>query len=79
MAETVKVSKRHQISVPSAVRKRLGIKQGDRLLVEVKGDMLILLREPRDYVDHLSGLHEEIWRNLDVDEYLEGERTAWTG
>jgi len=69
MAKTVKVSKRHQISVPSAVR----------LLVEVKGDMLILLREPRDYVDHLSGLHEEIWRDVDVNEYLEGERAAWTG
>ena len=79
MAQTVKVSKRYQISVPSAVRKRLGIKQGDRLLVEVKGEMIILLREPRDYVDHLSGLHEEIWRDVDVDEYLEGERTAWTG
>lgn len=77
MAETVKVSKRHQISVPSAVRKRLGIKQGDRLLVEVKGDMIILLREPRDYVDHLSGLHEEVWRDVDVDEYLEGQRMAW--
>lgn len=79
MAKTVKVSKRYQISVPSAVRKRLGIKEGDRLLVEVKGDMLMLLREPRDYVDHLSGLHEEIWRDVDVNEYLEGERAAWTG
>ena len=79
MGQIVKVSKRYQISLPSAVRKRLGIKQGDRLLVEVKGEMIILLREPRDYVDHLSGLHEEIWRDVDVDEYLEGERTAWTG
>jgi len=79
MAKTVKVSKRHQISVPSAVRKRLGIKEGDRLLVEVKGDMMILLREPSDYVDHLAGLHEEIWCDVDVDEYLEDERTAWTG
>jgi len=78
VAQTVKISKRHQISVPSAVRKRLGIKQGDRLLVEVKGDMMILLREPSDYVDHLSGLHKEVWREVDVDEYLEGERTAWT-
>lgn len=77
MAQTVKISKRHQISVPSAVRKRLGIKQGDKLLVEVKGDMIILLREPRDYVEHLSGLHEEIWRDVDVDEYLEGQRMAW--
>lgn len=77
MVETVKVSKRYQISLPSAVRKRLGIKQGDRLLVEIKGETMILLREPRDYVDHLSGLHEEIWRDVDVDEYLEGERMAW--
>jgi len=79
MGQTVKVSKRYQISLPSAVRKRLGIKQGDRLLVEVKGGTMILLREPADYVDHLAGLHEEIWYDVDVDEYLEGERTAWAG
>lgn len=41
--------------------------------------MMVLLKEPSDYVDHLSGLHEEIWRDVDVDEYLDGERTAWTG
>lgn len=79
MAKTVRVSKRYQISLPSAVRKRLGIKQGDRLVVEVKGDMMILRREPRGYVDHLSGLHQEIWRHVDVDAYLDGERMGWTG
>jgi len=79
MVKTVRVGQRYQISLPSAVRKRLGIKQGDRLLVEVKGDMMILLREPRDYVDHLSGLHEEIWCDVDVDGYLDRERMGWTG
>ena len=33
MAIRVKVSKKHQIAVPSAVRKQLGIKSGDALLV----------------------------------------------
>jgi len=78
MAKTVRVSKRYQISLPTAVRKRLGIKPGDRLLVEVKGDMMILHREARDYVDHLSGLHQEIWRDVDVDAYADGERMGWT-
>ena len=37
MAIRVKVSKKYQIAVPSVVRKQLGIKSGDALLVELRG------------------------------------------
>lgn len=36
MAIHVKVSKKHQIAVPSEVRKQLGIEHGDELLIEVR-------------------------------------------
>jgi AbrB family looped-hinge helix DNA binding protein len=74
---TVKVSNRYQISLPSVTRKQLNIRAGDRLLVDVQEGMIILLPQPQDYVEHLAGLHREIWQGLDTTEYLKQEREAW--
>ena len=43
---TVKVSRRHQISVPRIARDRLNIQSGDRLLVDIQGGLLILIPQP---------------------------------
>ncbi|MFQ5614119.1 MAG: AbrB/MazE/SpoVT family DNA-binding domain-containing protein [Anaerolineae bacterium] len=74
---TVKVSNRFQIALPSLARKRLNIQAGDRLLVDVQDNMIILLPQPQDYVDHLAGLHRDIWRGVDTAVYLREEREAW--
>jgi AbrB family looped-hinge helix DNA binding protein len=42
---SVKISTKHQIAVPSEARKKLGLKAGDRLDVEVDGDVLHLRRQ----------------------------------
>jgi AbrB family looped-hinge helix DNA binding protein len=41
---SVKISTKHQIAVPSEVRKKLGLNAGDRLDVEVEGDVIRLRR-----------------------------------
>ena len=41
---SVKISTKHQIAVPSEVRRRLGLKAGDRLDVEIDGDVIHLRR-----------------------------------
>lgn len=41
---SVKISTKHQIAVPSEARKKLGLKAGDRLDVEVEGDVIHLRR-----------------------------------
>ena len=75
--QRVKVSRRFQIAVPSEVRRSLGIEAGDSLIVEVRGDHVILMREPKDWAASLIGLHKEIWEDVDTEEYLRGERAAW--
>ena len=74
---TVKVSNRYQISLPSVARKQLNIQAGDRLLVDIQDGMIILLPQPHDYVEHLAGLHQEIWQDIDTMAYLDQERGAW--
>ena len=76
-AQSVKVSSRYQIAVPSTARERLNIKQGDRLFVDVQDGLLILIPEPSSYAERLSGLHSDIWKSTGTEGYLEQERSAW--
>jgi AbrB family looped-hinge helix DNA binding protein len=79
MATTsVKVSAKYQIAVPQIARKKLNIKKGDRLLVDVQDGIIVLIPQPKRYTDYLQGLHSEIWKDIDVQNYLKGERDAWT-
>jgi len=75
---SVKVSAKYQIAVPQIARKKLNIKQGDRLLVDVQDGVIILIPQPKRYTDYLQGLHSEIWKDIDVQKYLDGERNSWT-
>jgi len=78
-AVSVKVSSRYQVVVPRIAREKLNIQSGDRLLVDVQGGVLILIPQPLDYVDHMAGLHREVWTDLDTTTYLQEEREAWNG
>lgn len=75
---SVKVSARYQIAVPRIARKKLNIKKGDRLLVDVQDGVIVLIPQPKRYTDYLAGLHSEIWKGVEVQKYLNGERQAWT-
>jgi len=74
---SVKVSSRNQISVPRIAREVLGIRSGDRLLVDVQDGLLILLPEPQDHATGLAGLHREVWTSVDAAQYLHEERDSW--
>jgi len=74
---TVKISSRNQIAIPSRARGILGLRPGDRLLVDIQDGMLILVPEPQDYVAALQGLRREVWQNINIESYLKDERGAW--
>ncbi len=73
---SVKISSKHQIAVPSAIRKELALEAGDHLLAQVRDGVIVLVPHRGDAVDQLRGLHREIWEG-DVDAYLDEEREAW--
>jgi AbrB family looped-hinge helix DNA binding protein len=74
---TVKVSSGGRIVIPRVARERLGISPGDRLLVDVRGEALVLMRLPDSFAERLSGLYREVWDGVDVDAYIAEEREAW--
>ena len=58
-----------QMTLPSAVRARLGLEAGDRLLVTVQDDdTIILKRRPTAFVTELRGLLSRPKRALTVEE-----------
>lgn len=77
MAVRVKVSNKNQIAVPAEVRKKLHIKSGDYLLVDIRGNYVVLVPEPQDYSQRLRGLHREIWEGIEPQEHFQEEREAW--
>ncbi|MBA2569775.1 MAG: AbrB/MazE/SpoVT family DNA-binding domain-containing protein [Chloroflexi bacterium] len=72
--QSVKVSSKHQISLPSEARRRLGIEPGDRLSVEVADDALVLRVRPDRPSERLRGLGRESWGGLDPVAHVRGLR-----
>ncbi|MCO5221460.1 MAG: AbrB/MazE/SpoVT family DNA-binding domain-containing protein [Thermomicrobiales bacterium] len=73
---SVKISSKHQIAVPSAIRKELQLEAGDRLSARVRDGVIVLVPQRGDAVDQLRCLHPEIWTS-DIQSYLDEERDAW--
>jgi AbrB family looped-hinge helix DNA binding protein len=73
----VQVTDDFLVAVPDEARRRLKIERGDSLLVEIRGNAIILMPEPHNFARRLRGLHREVWDGIDVDEYVRREREAW--
>lgn len=69
-----KLSSKHQIVVPREAREALDLKAGDRLLVVVRGQTVILMRKPKSYSRAITGLAGDLY----PPEYLDGERANWS-
>jgi bifunctional DNA-binding transcriptional regulator/antitoxin component of YhaV-PrlF toxin-antitoxin module len=73
------ITGKNQISLPAQGLRELGWERGDRLLVEVLDeDVMVLIRRPERWSEafagrlgHVFGSHEDTLR------YLEGERRSW--
>jgi AbrB family looped-hinge helix DNA binding protein len=67
--QAIRVRRKGQVTLPADIRNDLGIAEGDRLLVERRGNEIVLT-SPDDYVDPLAGVFQQyakVW-NPDVNE-----------
>ena len=74
MDATVKLSAKHQIVIPRAVRQHFGLRAGDKFLVEIQGNTIVLFPLPRNFTKYMLGLHKEIWKGMDATRYIREER-----
>lgn len=76
------VNVKYQVVIPKEARKKIKIKPGQRMNIDVVGERVILskahskkeLKWPEDYYKKLGG----IWKSTeDIDKYLEEEDKSW--
>lgn len=73
----LKLNARNQITIPRDIRGKLNIKAGDHLLVDAQDGMMVVIPKPKLYTDYLQGLHRDIWKSIDAQDYIANEREAW--
>ena len=69
------LSSKSQIVLPAEIRKRLGIQAGDRLLIEVEEDRIVIRKAPFSFTAALEACSDELWRGYA--EGLKKERARW--
>ena len=74
----VRVSTKGQVVIPLAIRRRLGIKPGDQLVI-VGGEHEAVLMKATRYAESLRGIARGIYGRTreEVDAYVRGERRTW--
>jgi len=72
MAEA-KLSAKNQIVIPREAREALQLKPGDKLLVVVRGNRVIVLQKPRSFARAIRGLAKGVYPK----DYLTKERESW--
>jgi len=74
----VRVSTKGQVVIPLEVRRKLGIRAGDRLVI-VSGDGEALIMKAQRYAESLRGMGKGLYGKTreEIDAYLRGERETW--
>lgn len=72
MAEAT-LSSKNQIVIPREAREALQLKPGDKLLVIVRSNKVLVLEKPKSYHAAIRGLG----RGLYPKNYLKKERESW--
>ncbi len=67
------LSAKNQIVIPRAAREALRLKPGDKLLVVVRGERVIVLQRPKAYQSAIRGLTSRAYPQR----YLQKERRSW--
>jgi len=67
----VKVTRNYQVTIPEAVRKRLGIREGDYVSIEVSGEDEAVLRRVIS-IEDLAGVWDE-----EMDRIMRGVNELW--
>lgn len=72
MAEAT-LSSKNQIVIPREAREALHLKPGDKILVVVRGDRVIVLQKPKSHRAAIRGLARDLYSS----DHVQKERESW--
>ncbi len=75
------ISSKYQTVIPVKIRRRLNLKAGDRLIWKIinVGNQLKIITEPepKNWAKYTRGLGKNIWKKVNIDEYIKNLRSEW--
>jgi len=74
---TAKLTEKYQITIPSEVRRRLGLQAGDLVCLSLEGDRVVLRGVRGGWTESTRGLGAEMWKREGGVEAIERERDSW--
>jgi AbrB family looped-hinge helix DNA binding protein len=76
LAETVTVTSKGQVTIPSRLRKELRILKGEKLLIVREGNAIKIIPVPK--LSRLAGVDEEMFHGRKPSEEIETMRKEWS-
>lgn len=76
MVETVTVTSKGQVTIPSKLRRDLKIVEGEKLLVIREDETIRIIPIPK--LSKLAGVDEELFKNKKPSADIEATRKEWT-
>jgi AbrB family looped-hinge helix DNA binding protein len=72
-----RLTSRFQITIPTAVRRALGLEAGDTIYLAVDGDQVVLRTAPGGWTEASRGRGADLWRRVGGAAAIEAERDGW--
>jgi AbrB family looped-hinge helix DNA binding protein len=76
LVETVTVTSKGQVTIPSKLRKELRIVEGEKLLIIREGNAIKIIPVPK--LSELAGVDEEVFRGRKPSGEIDAMRKEWT-
>jgi AbrB family looped-hinge helix DNA binding protein len=76
MVETVTVTSKGQITLPSQLRKDLKIREGEKLLIIREDDSIKIIPMPK--LSQLAGIDKQLFKDKKPSADIEASRKEWT-
>jgi len=70
-----KLSSKSQVVIPADIRRRLRVRPGDVLEMNIKDDSVIIRKAPASYVKELESCVSDLWQGYEKE--LQRERDEW--
>lgn len=74
---TSQLTETYQITIPSEVCRRLGLRAGDLVCFSLEGDRVVLRGVRGGWTESTRGLGAEMWKREGGVEAFERERDSW--
>jgi len=75
---TAKLTEKFQITIPTEVRRRLGLKAGDLIYLALEAGQVVLRSCPGSWTESTRGLGAEVWSaEGGAEAAIERERESW--